>query len=71
LLRSPVPLELRSEGWALDCLAAQCIMDEEDAVLLYRVSRLAESSPELIEATDMRRRWAVRDSNPALQPAVG
>lgn len=47
-----VPIH-RTMQAALD--AALTVIDEEDAVLLYRVTRLAESSPELVEATDMRR----------------
>ena len=31
------------------------LVDEEDAVLLYRCNRIAESSPLLLETMDMRR----------------
>jgi len=38
---------------ALD--AVMSVVDEEDAVLLYRCNRLAESCPDLLEACDLRR----------------
>eukprot|EP00965_Chrysotila_dentata_P092482 3051872-Pleurochrysis_carterae.AAC.1 len=37
-------------------VAAMAAIDEEDAVMLYRCSKLAESSPLFLEAVDMRRR---------------
>ena len=47
-----VPLHSTLQA-ALD--AATAVVDEEDAVLLYRCNRLAESCPDLLEACDLRR----------------
>ena len=50
------PLEILEAAMQDAFVAAMTLVDEEDAVLLYRCSRLAEASPLLLESCDLRRK---------------
>ena len=49
------PLEVLESALRESFTSVMSLVDEEDAVLLYRCTRIAEASPLLLEACDRRR----------------
>ena len=51
----PAPLEVLETALREVFSSVMSLIDEEDAVLLYRCTRIAEASPLLLESMDQRR----------------